>query len=284
MPRGLERGLARDGRAVLAVGTICDGKQRTFGALWFSSNWTVHEQVQRSAQTGPGLEGAGEPRCRGRGGVPLLGLEGLTGGPRCEREQGGRAGKLLSRCELAGEGWLGGREGVGKEAGGSLESAESHVVAQMPWIRERKFIDEVVRLSQEKSAYQCRSFIPWEASVLKTYTLPPCLALAVEHKDTLWDLPAVWEKSRVLGSRLPPSETTSSLFGIHVSGPSTRRYCYREASPFIDTDTHQGLLPGPGPGVGREGASSWGAQPTLWAPPGDPQAEPKACWREVGSF
>ena len=30
---------------------------------------------------------------------------------------------------------------MGKEAGESLESAESHVVTQMPWIREWKFID-----------------------------------------------------------------------------------------------------------------------------------------------
>ena len=86
-------------------GRFVTGNSLTFGAPWFSSNWTVYERVQRSIQTGPGLEGAGEPRCTGRGGVPLLDLEGLTGGPRCEREQGVRAGKHLSRYEFAGEGW-----------------------------------------------------------------------------------------------------------------------------------------------------------------------------------
>ena len=47
----------------------------------------------------------------------MLDLEGLTGGPRCEREQGVRAGKHLSRYEFAGEGCLEDREGVGRRRG-----------------------------------------------------------------------------------------------------------------------------------------------------------------------
>ena len=44
----------------------------------------------------------------------MLGLEGLTRGPRSEREQGGWEEKHLSRREFSGEGCLGGREGVGE--------------------------------------------------------------------------------------------------------------------------------------------------------------------------
>lgn len=157
-------------------------------------------------------------------------------------------------------------------------------MTQMPWIRESKSTGEAVRWSQEKSAHPCGSFIPWEVSVLKTYTWPPSLALAVEHKDTLWDLPAVWEKSRVLGFRLP------HLRPLQVCLASI--WLNHQLSDAVTGKPDLWLILMPIRGSSLVPALVWGgrtllpgtAQPTLWAPPGDPQAEPKACWREFGSF
>lgn len=72
---------------MLAVGTICDRKQQAFSAPRCSSDWTVCEQAQRSIRAGPGLEAQGSPAARAGGVVPLLGLEGLTRGPRSEKSR-----------------------------------------------------------------------------------------------------------------------------------------------------------------------------------------------------
>ena len=106
----------------------------------------------------------------------------------------------------------------------------------------------------------------------------------MKHKDTLWDLPAVWKKPRVLGSRLPhlrPLQVClASVWLDHQLGDAVT------GKPVLL------LVLTPIRGSSLVPALVWGgrvflprtAQPTLWALPGDPQAEPKAYSREFGSF
>lgn len=102
---------------MLAAGTICDRKSKPSAHRGFLPTGLCVSECREAYGLAQGLRAQESPAARAWGGVPLLGLEGLTRGPRCEREQGGREGKHLSRCEFAGEGWLGGREGVGEEVG-----------------------------------------------------------------------------------------------------------------------------------------------------------------------